>query len=256
MSGRYKGNLPCLNFRSHEEKSYLSASELLHKSLGHVSYDRIRQKLGIPLRNTVSCEACALSKITRASFKHKHKKASRPFEELHLDLIGPISPTSHHGNQYILSVVDSHSRFCSAIPIHSKSDVFKTLTTIIDFEAKRLGYYPSIIHSNRERLIPTRPSKMDSLNVTTGQYSSREDHYQLNSFTRLAIRCVFSSNLKIPAPNSIQKELKEDSLATTKSSCHTVFLLKMEVLSKPRVYSFCISCPKSPTHLMMTNTSR
>ncbi|KNZ58060.1 hypothetical protein VP01_2003g5 [Puccinia sorghi] len=89
----YKVNLPCLNFRSHEEKYYLSASELLHKSLGHVSYHRIRQKLGIPLQNTVSFEDCALSKITQASFKHKHKKASWPFEELHLDLIGPISPT-------------------------------------------------------------------------------------------------------------------------------------------------------------------
>ncbi|KNZ54063.1 hypothetical protein VP01_3056g2, partial [Puccinia sorghi] len=118
-------------------------------SLGHVSYHQIRQKLGIPLRNTVSCEACALSKITRASFKSKHKKASRPFEELHLDLIGPISPTSHLGDRYILTVVDSHTRFCSAIPIASKSDVFETLTSIIDFEAKRLGYYPSFIHSDR-----------------------------------------------------------------------------------------------------------
>ncbi|KNZ46126.1 hypothetical protein VP01_752g1 [Puccinia sorghi] len=128
LSGRYEGNLPCLNFCNPKEKSYLSSSELLHKSLGHVSYHRIRQKLGIPLRNI---------------------KASRPFEELHLDLIGPISPTSHNGDRYILTVVDSHTRYCSATPLNSKSDVFETLTTIIDFEAKRFGYYPSILHSDR-----------------------------------------------------------------------------------------------------------
>ncbi|KNZ60792.1 hypothetical protein VP01_149g1 [Puccinia sorghi] len=149
MSGRYEGNLPCLNFFNLEEKSFLSTSEQLHKSLGHVSYHRIRQKLGIPLRNIVSCEACALSKITRASFKSKHKKASRPFEELHLDLIGPISPSSRNGDRYILTVVDSHTRYCSATPLTLKSDVFETLTTIIDFEAKRFGYYPSILHSDR-----------------------------------------------------------------------------------------------------------
>ncbi|KNZ58278.1 hypothetical protein VP01_1960g5 [Puccinia sorghi] len=91
LSRRYEGNLPCLNFCNPKEKSYLSSSKLLHKSLGHVSYHQISQKLGIPLGSIVSCEACALSKITQASFKSKHKKASQPFEELHLDLIGPIS---------------------------------------------------------------------------------------------------------------------------------------------------------------------
>ncbi|KNZ51284.1 hypothetical protein VP01_400g8 [Puccinia sorghi] len=101
----------CPNFRNQEEKSYLSSSEHLHKSLGHVSYHRIRQKLGIPLWNIASCEACALSKITRASFKSKHEKASRPFEELHLDLIGPISPSSRN--------------------------------------ARRFGYFPSVLHSNK-----------------------------------------------------------------------------------------------------------
>ncbi|KNZ44414.1 hypothetical protein VP01_9194g1 [Puccinia sorghi] len=122
MSGRYEGNLPCLNITNVQEKSFLSASEELHKSLGNVSYARLRQKLGIPLRNTTKCEACALGKITKASFKSKHQRAARPFEEPHLDLIGPISPTSRENDRYILTVVDSNTRYCSATPINLKSN--------------------------------------------------------------------------------------------------------------------------------------
>ncbi|KNZ48091.1 hypothetical protein VP01_5919g1, partial [Puccinia sorghi] len=130
-------------------KTYLSAAEQLHKSLGHVSYHRIRQKLGIPLKNITECKSCALGKITKASFKSKHQRARRAFEELHLDLIGPINPTSRDGDKYILTVVDSNTRYCSAIPINKKSDVFDTLSTILNYEAKRFGYYPSVLHSDR-----------------------------------------------------------------------------------------------------------
>lgn len=99
ITGHYEGNLPCLNFQNIEENSHLTSAEELHKSMGHVSYHRLRQKLGIPLKNVKKCEACALGKITKASFKSKHLRAKRPFEELHLDLIGPISPTSQDGDR-------------------------------------------------------------------------------------------------------------------------------------------------------------
>ncbi|KNZ48603.1 hypothetical protein VP01_553g1 [Puccinia sorghi] len=128
---------------------HLSEAEILHKSLGHVSYSRIRQKLGIPLKFTETCKACTVSKMTKASYKHRSSRASKPFEELHLDLIGPISPVSHKNHKYILTIVDGNTRFCSAIPIKTKSDVFSALTYVIDAEAKRIGYYPSIIHSDR-----------------------------------------------------------------------------------------------------------
>ncbi|KNZ51130.1 hypothetical protein VP01_4080g1, partial [Puccinia sorghi] len=39
--------------------------------------------------------------------------------------------------------------FCSAIPIKSKSNVGMVLTQAIDLEARRLGYYPTVIHSDR-----------------------------------------------------------------------------------------------------------
>ncbi|KAI7963838.1 hypothetical protein MJO29_004265 [Puccinia striiformis f. sp. tritici] len=149
MNGRYISNLPSLTFINAEHCSHLSSSEILHKSLGHVSHHRIRQNLGIPLKITSNCKACALAKITKASFKNKHDPAARPFEELNLDLIGPISPQSREGHKYILTVVDSNTRYCSAIPIKTKAEVAGTLSFVIDMEAKRFSYYPSVLHLDR-----------------------------------------------------------------------------------------------------------
>jgi hypothetical protein len=149
MNGNYICNLPSLSFSNLEHSSHLSSAEQLHKSLGHVSYHRITHKLGVPVINEKICEACSVSKITKASFKAKHPPASKPFEEIHLDLIGPISPSSREGHCYVLTVVDSHTRYCSAIPIKAKSDVVEVLSDTIDLEAKRFGYYPSVLHSDR-----------------------------------------------------------------------------------------------------------
>ncbi|KAI7952479.1 hypothetical protein MJO29_008110 [Puccinia striiformis f. sp. tritici] len=75
--------------------------------------------------------------------------ASKPFEEIHLDVVGPISPSSREGHKYFLTVVDSCTRFCSAIPIKRKSDVPATISQAVNLEAKRIGYYPTVIHSDR-----------------------------------------------------------------------------------------------------------
>ncbi|KNZ56661.1 hypothetical protein VP01_2351g3, partial [Puccinia sorghi] len=140
ITGHYEGNLPCLIFSNVQTRSFLLSAEELHKSLGH---------------NITKCEACALGKITKASFKSKHQRAKIPFEELHLDLIGPITPISREGDKYILTVVDSNTCYCSAIPINKKSNVVKNLSTIIDYEAKIFGYHPSVLHSDRGESLRT-----------------------------------------------------------------------------------------------------
>ncbi|KNZ60244.1 hypothetical protein VP01_158g13 [Puccinia sorghi] len=149
LEGRYHNNLPVLEFEPINHQCHLSSAELLHKSLGHVSYCRLRRKLGVPIKASETCKSCAVVKITKASFHHRSSSASKPFEELHLDLIGPISPMSYKQHKYILTIVDSNTRFVAAIAITSKSNVFATLTYAIDVEAKRLGYYPSVLHSDR-----------------------------------------------------------------------------------------------------------
>ena len=65
--------------------------------------------------------------------------ASKPFEELHLNLIGPITPISHKEHKFILTTVDRNTRFVLGTPIVAKLDDYATLSHLIEIEAKRLG---------------------------------------------------------------------------------------------------------------------
>jgi hypothetical protein len=69
LEGNYHGNIPVINFERPIHQSHLSSAEMLHKSLGHVSYRRIRSKMGIPVSAPEICKSCAVVKITKASFK-------------------------------------------------------------------------------------------------------------------------------------------------------------------------------------------
>lgn len=50
LEGHYHNNLPILEFESANQQSHLSSAELLHKSLGLVSYCQLRRKLGVPIK--------------------------------------------------------------------------------------------------------------------------------------------------------------------------------------------------------------
>lgn len=47
-------------------------------------------------------------------------------------------------------MVNSNTRFVAALPLTTKSNVFSALSYAINIEAKHLGYYPSVMHSDRE----------------------------------------------------------------------------------------------------------
>ncbi|KAI7965997.1 hypothetical protein MJO29_001745 [Puccinia striiformis f. sp. tritici] len=171
MRGRYLGNLPTLEFNN--QRSLMTSGEFLHKSMGQVSYHRLRHKLGIPIQNPKSCEACAVSKITKGSFHTRHSMASRPFEEIHLDLVGPISPSSREGHKYFLTVVDSCTRFCSAIP----------LSTLIEVPSSSTANWSNIAINTPyelDSLMLTHHNKTDWQGDLIAQFSN---HYELFSKT-------------------------------------------------------------------------
>lgn len=93
-----------------------------------------------------NCRPC---EVTRGSFHSGHSKAAKPFEEIHLEIVGPITTASRQGHRYFLTIVDSCTRVCSAICLKNKSDVGESLTQALNLEARRIGYYPTVIHSDR-----------------------------------------------------------------------------------------------------------
>lgn len=65
------------------------------------------------------CDSCQRNKFQRNQ-KNPMKITSTsnyPFEKIFLDIVGPISPISHSGNKYILTMQDDLTKFSVGIPI-------------------------------------------------------------------------------------------------------------------------------------------
>lgn len=103
ISGHIVNNLFVIDMSTKSKKAYYSSSELLqiHRSLGHASIDRMEKylKLTIPAnqKHKFECINCDKSKITRKPFSGHQQPANCCFERIHLDLMGPINPTSKDG---------------------------------------------------------------------------------------------------------------------------------------------------------------
>lgn len=71
------------------------------------------------------CEACIARKIFKATItvlKEKQIRSKQPLERIHIDLIGPFSK-QWLGKKYPFTIMDEYSRYCTAIPIYTKSDI-------------------------------------------------------------------------------------------------------------------------------------
>ena len=106
-----------------------------HRKLGHViihAIEKLSKKdlvKGLPkirFEKEYICKACQQGKQTRTSFKSKKEvSTTKVLELLHLDLFGPISPTSMSGKAYVLVIVDNYSRYTWTIFLAHKSDTFE-----------------------------------------------------------------------------------------------------------------------------------
>ncbi|KNZ59574.1 hypothetical protein VP01_1700g5 [Puccinia sorghi] len=124
----------------------------LHEKFGHASVHRItnlsNNKFSSAELASFECKACVLAKITKQSFKFESELAKKPFERLHLDIVGPIKPESIFKHNYILTVVDNHSGYLAGFPLVHKSDTTDTLIDLLEAEKNHRGYYPSLICSD------------------------------------------------------------------------------------------------------------
>ncbi|KNZ56259.1 hypothetical protein VP01_244g1, partial [Puccinia sorghi] len=92
----------------------------IHEKLGHTSIQRIEPLLGDSIsksdRSNFKCKACTLSKITKQPFKRTSKLSSKPFDRIHLDLIGPIKSKSSLKHNFILTLVDNYTGYLAGFP--------------------------------------------------------------------------------------------------------------------------------------------
>ena len=105
----------------------------LHERYGHISFDTLKS---LPEgqkyygKTAPKCEACIAGKSTKPLARKAEKttriRSEQPLERLHADRMGPVSK-QWLGKKYILTAIDDHTRYCTAIPITAKSDTKKAL---------------------------------------------------------------------------------------------------------------------------------
>ena len=115
----------------------LSKLEKLHRRLGHLNYDSIRTLVrkglvtGLKLTKEELnfepplCPACAMGKLTRASFPlSEGGRASQLLGLVHSDLWGPAPVQTMSGSRYLMTIIDNYSRWVWVYFLQRKSDAF------------------------------------------------------------------------------------------------------------------------------------
>ncbi|MBW0500216.1 hypothetical protein O181_039931 [Austropuccinia psidii MF-1] len=103
-------------------KALVSIGALWHQRLGHPSNQSLKA-LGLPSSHD-SCEICLTGKSSLLPFPGSFDKVQHPLDCVHLDVVGPINPSSNTGFKYFLTIVDQFTSFKSVMFLKAKSEAF------------------------------------------------------------------------------------------------------------------------------------
>ena len=133
-------------------------TELWHHRLGHVHYRnlfKLSQKnlvRGLPKmgkRPNAVCIACQKGKQIKVAHKRTSiLVTSKPFELLHMDLVGPTRVLSQGGKRYFFVVVDDYSKFTWVAFLREKSDTFGEFQKLVKQLHNEKGYMVARIRSD------------------------------------------------------------------------------------------------------------
>jgi transposase InsO family protein len=112
-------------------------TDLWHKRLGHPGLSSMRKiqaatrgLTNVRLTQLPTCEVCSLSKSERKVSRTPQRRAAKPLQRIHIDLIGHVKPETNHGQEYIVVITDDFSRYRWTFFISVKGDAHQT---VVDF---------------------------------------------------------------------------------------------------------------------------
>ena len=123
MTARHHQGLYLLNAKPTtftERESIAVDINVLHRRMGHTNLQKLRRMVASGKLQDVDrvtgkpqfCEPCVLGKMKRLSLKAKRTpRAEHPFQLIHSDVGGPITPISREGFRYWITFTDDCTRF-------------------------------------------------------------------------------------------------------------------------------------------------
>ena len=131
----------------HNSEVKQSEAMLWHTRLRHVSLNYLKnlqkkEKLKhIKFDETIKdCEVCILSKMQKIPFKENRRRADRPLQIIHTDVMGPIKPSSWPGQKrFIITFVDDYSRLAKIYCLKTKDESGQALQSFLVYAQNLLG---------------------------------------------------------------------------------------------------------------------
>ena len=106
-----------------------------HKRLGHINFPSLKaflRRLEILFVDDAKdhiCDSCNRAKATKVYNREPKKRAQRPYQFVHTDLVGPIKPLGFSGERYFFTFTDDCTRLTETYTASKKSDWLKCLKT-------------------------------------------------------------------------------------------------------------------------------
>ena len=131
---------------------------LWHSRFGHLNFHMLQEMSrkksveGLPpfVIPRKVCRSCVAGKHHRTSFPKKSLvRATEPLELIHIDICGPLTPTTLGGSRYFLLIIDDFSRLTWVSMLQCKSDAFEAFTHFKNLAETEKGMKVKTLRSDR-----------------------------------------------------------------------------------------------------------
>lgn len=128
-----------------------------HRRFGHLAYDVIDAindsslADGFKLKDcglNETCECCLESKLPRFPFLSSPKKTTHILELVHTDIMGPVTPATNSGFQYVMTLIDDYSAFTKVYLLQAKSDAAARIKEFVAEMKTQHGQTPKMVRSD------------------------------------------------------------------------------------------------------------
>lgn len=134
-----------------------------HRRLGHAHPDSVIRYLKenhnfiVSRKDFLPCDSCAMGKLSQSPRNSSFHCSPHLLNVIHSDLLGPISPPTKSGAQYIMTFINDHSQYNTCYLLKSKDEAFE-----------KFKQYKAMIEKQSHRSIIKLKSNRG------GEYSLRE----------------------------------------------------------------------------------